>query len=240
MDKRRKYYAVIDTETAGNIGFPLIYDIGISIIDKQGRIYEQGNWLIKEIFFKKSLMDSAYYGNKRPLYHEMLANETITATTFKSAMFQINKMMERWNVETLMAYNLQFDLRAMRSTWKSLKLDWKSSGVEPMFWKDYQVQDIWGMACETIYQSFTFERLAIENDNFTEKGNPLTNAEVGYQFLIGGEHFEEAHTALADTEIEAKIFAHCIRQHKPYTRGIVGSPWQKVKQKFTKQSLGLA
>lgn len=240
LDRRRNMYAVIDTETAGSIGSPLVYDLGVSIIDKQGRIYAQGNWLIKEIFFKKSLMDNAYYGNKRPLYYKMLENDEIGTSSLKGALYQVNQMLEEWEVSTIMAYNLQFDLRAIDNSWKKSGNSWKSHGSIEWLWKDYQIQDIWGMACETIYQSFTFKQQAIEYDKFTKAGNPLTNAEVGYQFLEDDHTFKEDHTALSDTVIEAKIFAHCVRQKKKYTRGIVGAPWQKVKKCFTKKSLGLA
>ena len=67
LDKRRKYYLILDTETATlpfvksknyteanrkkiAIMKPLVYDIGWKIIDRQGRTYRRKNYLISEIF----------------------------------------------------------------------------------------------------------------------------------------------------------------------------------------------
>ena len=64
FDRRRKYYLVLDCESAtlpcaGNlpteakknvaIAKPLIYDLGWKIIDKKGRVYSRKNFLISEI-----------------------------------------------------------------------------------------------------------------------------------------------------------------------------------------------
>ena len=39
-------------------------------------------------------------------------------------------------------------------------------------------------------------------------------AEIIWRYLTDDVTFEEEHTGLADGEIEAPIFAECIRQHK--------------------------
>ena len=41
MDRRKNYYLTLDTETCGNFGEPLVYDIGYTIHDKKGVIYEK-------------------------------------------------------------------------------------------------------------------------------------------------------------------------------------------------------
>lgn len=65
LDGRRKYYMVLDCETATlpyvtelepeqkktvAIAKPLIYDLGWQIIDRKGRVYDRKNFLISEIF----------------------------------------------------------------------------------------------------------------------------------------------------------------------------------------------
>ena len=57
MDRRRKYIMVLDVETTGNIGFPLVYDLGFAIVDKKGNIYEERSFVISEIFDNKKLMN---------------------------------------------------------------------------------------------------------------------------------------------------------------------------------------
>ena len=65
-DKRRKYYMVLDCETATlpfaskynddnqrkaiAISKPLIYDLGWKIVDRNGTVYNSMNFLISEIF----------------------------------------------------------------------------------------------------------------------------------------------------------------------------------------------
>ena len=39
IDKRKKYYLVLDVETANTLEQPLVYDIGYSVVDKKGNIY---------------------------------------------------------------------------------------------------------------------------------------------------------------------------------------------------------
>ena len=124
FDRRRKYYLVLDCETAtlpyaGNlpaeakknvaIAKPLIYDLGWKIIDKKGRIYSQKNFLISEIFSVPSIFDTAYYASKRPLYIEKLNLGEITLTDWKTASAELVADME--HVEAVGAYNSMFDFK---------------------------------------------------------------------------------------------------------------------------------
>ena len=89
FDRRRKYYLVLDCETATmpyaqnfegkarqNIAIakPLIYDLGWQIIDRNGNVYAKRNFLISEIFSVPAIFNTAYYASKRPLYLEKLQN----------------------------------------------------------------------------------------------------------------------------------------------------------------------
>ena len=51
MDKRKKYYIVLDTETANEIPDQLVYDLGFVVTDKQGNIYERYSFIISDIFY---------------------------------------------------------------------------------------------------------------------------------------------------------------------------------------------
>ena len=74
LDKRRKYYIVLDCETATlpyaanfdgearkriAIAKPLIYDLGWTIVDRQGRVYARRNFLITEIFSVPAIFNTA-------------------------------------------------------------------------------------------------------------------------------------------------------------------------------------
>lgn len=124
LDRRRKYYMVLDCETATlpyaanfngsarqNIAIakPLIYDLGWQIIDRKGRVYSKKHFLISEIFSVPSVFNTAYYASKRPLYIEMLNKGEITLTSWKEASAIMVEEMEA--CEAVGAYNSMFDFK---------------------------------------------------------------------------------------------------------------------------------
>ena len=65
IDKRKKYYMILDVETANSLEEGLVYDIGFQIIDKKGNIYEKDSFLIYDIFvLENQLMKTCYYKEK--------------------------------------------------------------------------------------------------------------------------------------------------------------------------------
>lgn len=124
LDRRRKYYLILDCETATlpfvkefpecsrkkiAIAKPLIYDIGWTVVDKKGRIYKKKNFLISEIFSVPSVFNTAYYKEKRPLYIEMLNGGAIDLVTWREATRELVHDMEL--VEGVGAYNAMFDFK---------------------------------------------------------------------------------------------------------------------------------
>lgn len=124
FDRRRKYYMVLDCETAtlpyasefdGSarqaiaIAKPLIYDLGWQIIDRQGRVYSRKHFLISEIFSVPSVFNTAYYASKRSLYIEMLNKGEITLTDWRSASAEMVEDMN--HCEAVGAYNSMFDFK---------------------------------------------------------------------------------------------------------------------------------
>lgn len=124
LDKRRKYYLILDCETATlpyavnysesekkkiAIAKPLIYDIGWTVIDRRGKVYRKENFLISEIFSVPSIFNTAYYAEKRPIYLEKLEKGEITLTDWKTA----TKILERDLLEVCAvgAYNSMFDFK---------------------------------------------------------------------------------------------------------------------------------
>ena len=123
-DKRRKYYIVLDCETATlpeainyegearkNIAIakPLIYDLGWKVIDAQGRTYARKNYLISEVFSVPAIFDTAYYASKRGIYLEKLAKGEITLTDWKTASAELVEDMDA--CVAVGAYNSMFDYK---------------------------------------------------------------------------------------------------------------------------------
>ena len=124
LDKRRKYYLVLDCETATlpyasqfegeqrkaiAIAKPLIYDLGWKIIDGNGKVYRRKSYLITEIFSVPYIFNTAYYASKRPLYIEKLRKKEIALVSWETATADLEKDMQE--VESVGAYNSMFDYK---------------------------------------------------------------------------------------------------------------------------------
>lgn len=124
LDRRRKYYLILDCETATlpyasnfggdekkaiSIAKPLIYDLGWTICDAKGKIYRRRSFLITEIFSVPSVFNTAYYKEKRPQYLEKLKRGDIVLRTWKEA----TEILERdlLEVQAVGAYNAAFDFK---------------------------------------------------------------------------------------------------------------------------------
>ena len=123
-DRRRKYYMVLDCETATlpyainyteeqrkNIAIakPLIYDLGWKIVDRNGNVYNRMNFLISEIFSVPAIFDTAYYADKRPIYLDKLRKGEIVLTDWQTAMTAFAEDLAV--VEAVGAYNSMFDFK---------------------------------------------------------------------------------------------------------------------------------
>lgn len=124
FDRRRKYYMVLDCETAtlpmasdydenakGKIAIakPLIYDIGWQIVDRNGNVYKKANYLISEIFSVPSVFNTAYYKEKRPIYIDLLAKGEIELVSWQTAIADLENDLAV--VESVGAYNSMFDFK---------------------------------------------------------------------------------------------------------------------------------
>ena len=124
LDRRREYFLILDCETAClphvadldpaqrktvGISKPLIYDIGWTIIDRQGRIYDRKNFLVSEIFSVPAIFDTAYYADKRPLYLEKLQAGEIILTDWRTATKELEDALNA--VKAVGAYNAAFDFK---------------------------------------------------------------------------------------------------------------------------------
>ena len=123
-DRRRKYYMVLDCETATlpcavnytederkNIAIakPLIYDLGWKIVDRYGNVYNRMNFLITEVFSVPSIFDTAYYADKRPIYLDKLRKGEISLVDWQTAMTAFIADLEI--CESIGAYNSMFDFK---------------------------------------------------------------------------------------------------------------------------------
>ena len=208
FDRRRKYYVVLDCETATlpyaknlpenvkkqiAIAKPLIYDLGWTIVDKKGNVYARENYLISEIFSVPSIFNTAYYASKRPLYIDQLYSPNF----HKWLEFQ-NECCDRIVNNTVIGNKKEFEPDVFRFRGK----------VYPLF-------DLWGLSCEYLLDNDEYKKACILNGWQTESGKYFkTSAETTYRFITGRLDFDEAHTAIDDADIESEIFALIVKRAK--------------------------
>ena len=226
---RKKYYMILDVETANSTDDALVYDIGYTIVDRKGKVYEEKSYVIYDIFvLEKELMQSAYYAEKIPLYEEKLKEGKAVMKNLQTVMWEIRKKIKDYKITKVGAYNASFDYRALNTT---LRYTTKS---KYRYFLPYGVQMfcIWHMACQLIMTQKYYFHFAETHNLFSEKGNLITNAEVCYRYLIGDINFEEEHTGLEDVKIEREIFNRILRQKKKVDWDINRTCWRIPTKKY--------
>lgn len=126
LDRRRKYYLILDCETATlpcvknasydskvqqvlGLSKPLIYDLGWTVTDKKGRIYKRKRFIISEIFSVPAIFNTAYYAGKRPQYIDEINGGAVDLVSWKQATDELVHDMEL--VAGVGAYNANFDFQ---------------------------------------------------------------------------------------------------------------------------------
>jgi len=216
----RKYIMVIDTETANglmvndklDLSCSLVYDIGFSIVDKKGRIYETKSMAIRDIFCEmKDVMRSAYYADKIPKYWKDIKDGKRDLVSFMWARKIVLDAMKKYNITTVSAHNARFDVNALNNTIRYITKSAKR------YFFPYKTE-IWCTlkgATNTICKQKGYIRFCNRNGYMTKHKTPRVRAtaEILYRYLSGNNDFEEEHQGLDDTLIEAKILYQILRQH---------------------------
>jgi len=222
---RKKYYMVIDTETCGDY----VFDIGYRVIDRKGRVYANGSYVVREYIENPSVLgmfDDRFSKDKIGKYYfDLWANNGgFKVASFAAIRDEINTMLNAYNA-TVCAYNLSFDLKHLRKTANYF-------GYECFFTAKYNHLDIWHMAMSTL-ATRKYIMFCLENNLFTKTGNIPTGAEVMYRYIINDVNFIEAHTAHEDCIIECEIMRKCFSRKTKFQTAIVGMPlhnkeWQRI------------
>jgi hypothetical protein len=221
LDKRICYVIGLDTETCNgledgdklDLSQSLVYDIGWAVTDKRGKIYKTRSFVVYEIFCKmKDVMKSAYYAEKIPMYWEQIKKgerQLVSLWTARKALFEDVK---EFGVKNIFAHNAGFDVRALNNTIRYVS----KSKYRYFFPRKIEMWDTLKMSRQTIGKQPSYKQYCERMGYMTRHKVPQVRltAEIIYRYITGDPHFEESHTGLEDVLIEAKIFSHCIRQHK--------------------------
>ena len=114
--KTRNNIMILDTETVGTFGQPLIHDLGYVIVDKDFNILRKDRFLVKELHVlgKWILKTSDFYQEYAKDYYTARKEEKILA--WSEIASEMVKVIRQYKVTTISAYNLQFDYKAIKYT----------------------------------------------------------------------------------------------------------------------------
>ncbi len=226
--RKKELFLVIDTETTNTIEQPLCYDIGYAICDRQGNIYKEESFVVAEIFCDhKEMMKSSYYAEKLPQYWEDLKSGKRTLKSIFKIRKQILDDIKKYGVRKIGAYNMNFDKRALNNTIRYCS----KSFLRWFFPFGIDYFCIWNMACQTLLNTTSYVRFAMQNGLESDKGNILTSAESCYKFITKSIDFVESHTGLEDVRIEIEIMAKCFETHKKMDKKPYSACWRLPQRK---------
>lgn len=221
MDKRKKYFIGLDTETCNGIMVndkldltqSIVYDIGWNICDKKGNIYKTRSFVVYESFCGMSdVMKSAYYAEKIPNYWKEIKEGKRTIAKFLTIWKAFKEDVKEYNINTVFAHNARFDLRALNNSIRYFS----KSKYRYFFSKNLEIWDTLKMARQTIGKQKSYCDYCKRNGYMTKHKIPQVRltAEILFRYISGNADFIESHTGLEDVTIETKIMVHCLRQHK--------------------------
>ena len=214
----KNIYCLIDTETAE---MNKVYDFGYILFDKKGNILFERNYINIDIFDNDNYMQNAYYAWKKPLYNNL---ENVIYTTTKRMFIDFFKMCEKYNVTHLLAYNLSFDMKALKYTAnKFAHMD--------INYDNFILVDVMRTAIETLINTDKYRTFCKKNNEITEKGNYKSSAETVYRYINCDIDFNEDHTALSDCYCEYSIFMKCLKQKKTVSIGVKGNLWKIIQDR---------
>lgn len=218
---------ILDTETVGTFGTPLVHDIGYVILSKNEIVCKK-RFLVKELHQKAKwiLETSDFYSKYSKDYRKARKEEKVVL--FSEIIKEMSQDLRKYKVNTISAYNLAFDIRAISYTEKFFCDTQKFT--EKLNKK--KLLCIWNLACDTIGKTAQFVQWAYENGKVSEKGNISTSAETMYQYINNNVNYIECHTALQDSIDETNILRYIKKHFKGSVEyGLKYNCWMKVQPK---------
>lgn len=218
---------ILDTETVGDFGQPLVHDLGYCIVDKDFNVLKATRHLVKQPReCKWALEASDFYKTKATMYNDSIAKKEVDIVMWNDMLKEFLGDLREYKVGCISAYNLAFDYRALNFTNQFLNNG--DLTFEKLLDKKKWLC-IWNLACETILQGDEYKQWCKDNGYISEKGNYMTNAEASYKYITGRLDFNEEHTALADVLIEKDILKYIVENCKHKANyGLQYACWRKV------------
>lgn len=200
-------YLMFDTETTNEIDCPFCYDFGYSVIDENGKVYEQGSFVVADVFLDKELMASAYFADKIPQYWEDIKSGKRLLRRWKTIRSIVRDVMTYHEINTVVAHNARFDYTSTATTQRYLTCSkWR-------YFFPYGTKFVCTLKmARATFKEEAYTTFCEENQYLTSYGKPQYTAEVIYRYLTNDTAFVESHTGLEDVVIETQIFIECLKR----------------------------
>lgn len=230
--RTRNNVMILDTETIGTFGTPLIHDIGFVVIDKDFNVLHKDRMLVKELHTDgKWMLKTSDFFNEYAKDYSM-ARKTEKILYWSEIADNIVKVIKDYKVSTISAYNLQFDYKAIKYTEKMFNRN-SQRLAKVLDYKSKNLLCIYNLACETILQTTEYHEYAESKGYISEAGNIKTNAEVCFRYITKNDGYIEKHTALSDAEDEMQILKYIVRNVKNNVSmqyGLYYNCWRKAQK----------
>lgn len=222
MTKKSTLYVVTDVETT--LKKRIAFDVAWRTIDRKGRVYGKGSYVIREAFRH----DVPFFAEKLGHYFDDAYSGLIKPAGIRDVRHEYNKQIQNFQADghrvIACAYNSAFDFKHLPETIAALTdgktTRWMEQKVELM-----DIWDAWGASVPKIYAQMA---------EASASGKYLsTSAESAYKFEFVKPTFIERHIAWSDVEIESEILLKALARRKKLP--IVNSPaefagavWKKI------------
>lgn len=202
-------FMVFDTETTNDIDCPIMYDFGFVVIDRKGKVYQKGSFVVADVFLDKELMESAYFAEKIPMYWEQIKSGQRELKRLANIRKIVLDTMKEFNIKIVMAHNAKFDYLSTATTQRYMT----NSKYRYFFPYGTEFWDTLKMSREIFSDDENYCAFCEKNNFLTKNGKNRYTAEILYRYLTNDISFEESHTGLEDVLIEKEIFVHCIQKN---------------------------
>ncbi len=220
-----KNICVFDTETCNTLEEPYIYDIAYTIVNNTSSSRNpllQRQLLILDVLNTGTVRENEFADKQWHFYEKMLndKNHLRQVVTLKQAVMIIKADFDKYNVDSISAYNLKFDLNALKTTFKTFIPKWYEQGVMDKLFNNKHQIDLWLNTTKYITNSLEFINYSVATSRLSLKGKIISNAENVYRFLSKDYWHTEEHTALKDVMLEADILKYLLDNDFPLVTGI--------------------
>jgi len=215
-------FVVTDIETT--MKKRIAFDIAWKIIDRKGREYGRGSYVIREAFRH----DVPFFAEKLGHYFDDAYTQLIRPAGIldvrREYNAQIVKLQEAGHRVILGAYNSAFDFKYLPETVAILT----GGNVTRWLTTRAELMDIWDYWGESVPRHYAKSAAASDSGRFVS-----TSAESAYRFEFVKADFEERHIAWSDVEIESEILVRALSRKKrmPIVKSpseLAGAVWKKI------------